>query len=493
MSSSNDRAPVTAPPPLEALHAELARDMGPEAGEAFVRVTAAYFASTASRCGAVSTHLTAPELAVRFAEPLPRQGRPLDAVLARVANDIVPECNKLMDPRYMGHQVSAPLPAAVWAESLVSALNQSMAVWEMSPVATVIENLVIRWMADLAGYGPEAGGTFTSGGTEATFAGLLAARHAGFPDAWRKGVGDTPPVVVCGEHAHYGVARAVGELGVGTDQIVPVPSDHFRMSVPALERTLTRVAEDGRRVMAVVATAGTTATGSFDDLDAIGRVCEQQGLWLHVDGAHGASALFSARHRHQLEGVRRASSITWDPHKMMLLPLAASVVLVRREHDLEAAFSQRAPYLFHAGTDERNWDQGLRTFQCSRRADALKVWIALQRYGADAIGLLYDQLCQAARTLYEQVLARADFEPQHEPESNILCFRYRGDGRTPDAALDDVNLRVRHALNRGGAGWITTTVLNGRRVLRVTVMNPRTTASDTQGVLEALGDLARSV
>ena len=158
--------------------------------------------------------------------------------------------------------------------------------------------------------------------------------------------------------------------------------------------------------MAVVATAGTTPTGSFDDIDAIGRICDERGLWLHVDGAHGASALLSPAHRARLAGIHRARSIAWDPHKMMLMPLTASVVLVKHERDLESAFSQQAPYLFHGNAGERNWDQGLRSFTCSRRIDALKVWVAIQRYGASGLGALYEHLCATARALYEAILAR---------------------------------------------------------------------------------------
>jgi L-2,4-diaminobutyrate decarboxylase len=470
---------------------DLADDARADAGTAFVRLVADYFAATADRLGPVSTPLTPAELAARFDAPMPAEGRPLDDVLAQVARDVLPDCNRLMDPRYMGHQVSAPLPAAVWAEALTAALNQSGAVWEMSPVGTAIETQVIRWLADLAGFGASAGGTFTSGGTEATFAGLLAARHARCPDAWRKGVGDAPPVVVCGEHAHYGVARAVGELGIGTDHIVSVPSTDFRMDLTAFERELARLADDDRPVMAVVATAGSTATGAFDDVNEIGRLCEQRGLWLHVDGAHGASALFSERHSYRLTGLSRARSLAWDPHKMMLMPLSASVILVRDEHDLEGAFSQRAPYLFHARDGSRNWDQGLRTFQCSRRIDAFKVWIALQRYGAAAIGQLYDHLCGTAMALHDLLRDRPDFDTLHEPESNILCFRYVGRGTTP-ASIDDVNLRLRETFNHSGAGWITTTVLQGRRVLRVVMMNPRTTPGDLQRMVDGLAALGEA-
>jgi L-2,4-diaminobutyrate decarboxylase len=147
-----------------------------------------------------------------------------------------------------------------------------------------------------------------------------------------------------------------------------------------------------------------------------------------VDGAHGASALLSPVHRARLKGIQRARSIAWDPHKMMLMPLSASVVLVRDERDLDAGFTQRAPYLFHARAGARNWDQGVRSFQCSRRLDAIKVWVGLQRYGADGLGAIYDRLCATARVLHDRVVARTDFEALHEPESNILCFRFLGDG-----------------------------------------------------------------
>jgi L-2,4-diaminobutyrate decarboxylase len=478
---------------LQRLLADLEDDTTSDAAHAFARLAVEYFADTRTGVGRVSTAHSPSDLAARFAEPLPPHGQPLADVLSRLERDVLPDCNRLTHPRSMGHQVSAPLPAAVWTESLTAALNQSGAVWEMSPLGTVIETQVIRWMCDLAGFGPRAGGTFTSGGTEATFAGLLAARQAALPEAWTRGVGDNPPVVVCGEHAHYGVARAVGELGLGTDNTVVVPSRNFRMDSVALEAALDRLTADGRRLMAVVATAGTTATGSFDDLETIGRLCEDRGLWLHVDGAHGASALLSPAHRQRVAGIHRARSIAWDPHKLMLMPLTASVVLVREEGELEAAFSQRAPYLFHARDGERSWDQGLRSFTCSRRIDALKVWVAIQRYGAAGLGALYDHLCATARALHDAVRSRPDFTAEHVPESNILCFRFVGDGSRSDDQLDALNLELRTAYNRGGDGWITSTLLGGRRVLRATLMNPRTTESDVVRVLDGLAALGAAL
>jgi L-2,4-diaminobutyrate decarboxylase len=262
------------------------------------------------------------------------------------------------------------------------------------------------------------------------------------------------------------------------------------MDPAALASQLDRQTASSKRVMAVVATAGTTATGSFDDLEAIGRICERRGIWLHVDGAHGATALLSPVHARRVRGIERARSIAWDPHKMMLLPLAASVVLVRDERDLDAAFSQRAPYLFHRRQEARVWDQGVRSFQCSRRLDALKVWVALQRYGAAGLGALHDRLCATALAFHGAIAARPEFEALHEPESNIVCFRYRGDGSLEPERLDALNLRLREEYNRSGDGWITTTLLAGRRVLRVTIMNPRTSAADAGRMLDGLAALA---
>jgi L-2,4-diaminobutyrate decarboxylase len=472
---------------------EIERDMALAEGERFLRVVADYLAHTWTGDGPVSTPHTAAELKTRFAEPMPRTGASLASVVDRVAREIIPDSNKLYHPMYMGHQVSAPLPAAVWMESVTAALNNSMAVWEMSPTGTVIETQVVRWLCELAGYGASSGGTLTTGGTEATFTALLAARAAALPNAWRDGVGADAPVIVYGEHAHYAVTRAAGELGLGMRSAVPVPSRDWRMDVRALRERIGALTAEGRKIMAVVATAGSTATGSFDGLTAIADLCDAHGLWLHVDAAHGGSALFSAAHRHRVEGISRARSIAWDPHKMMLLPLAAGVVLMRDERDLEAAFAQRAPYLFHGAAEgERGWDQGTRSFMCSRRVDAFKVWVALQRYGADGIGALYDRLCDTTRALFEILKAHPEFITLHEPESNILCFRYARVGKT-DEELDALNRAMRERYNQSGTGWITTTVLGGRRVLRVTLMNPRTGSEHVARLVEGLSRIARNL
>jgi L-2,4-diaminobutyrate decarboxylase len=485
---------------IDDILAEMEADTLLEVGEEFAAVTARYFASTRGGNGQVSTPHSAEELARRFDEPFPRDGRPVAEIIERLERDVLADSNKYYHPMYMGHQTSAPLPVGVWMESVIGALNQSLAVWEMSPTATMIEHRIVRWLSALAGYGEGSGGTMTSGGTEANFTAMLAARNAAVPNAWEDGIGADPPLVVYGEHAHYAVTRAIGQLGMGRRCGVSIASRNHRMDVDLLLGALDRIRDEGKRVMAVVATAGTTATGSFDDLEAIGSMCAERGHWLHVDGAHGASALLSSRPPRALEGLRYSRSLAWDPHKMMLLPLAAGMVLVRDERDLERAFAQQAPYLFHAGKSTRILDQGIRSFQCSRRADVLKLWVVMQRFGSLGLGRFYDHLCDTARLLYDMIEERDDFENIHQPESNILCFRYLGAGgasrnRSDEdrARIDDLNRALRPLYNREGSGWITATVLDGRPVLRVTMMNARTGAEHVRALLDGLAAQAMKI
>src|ERR1700687_1866611 len=481
---------------IDDILAELEADTSLEVGESFARVTARYFERTRRGEGQVSTPRSTEELARRFDEDFPRDGRPVAKIIERLEREVLADANKYYHPMYMGHQTSAPLPVGVWMESVISALNQFLAVSEMSPTGTALEHQVIKWMSTLVGYGPGAGGTLTSGGTEANFTAMLAARNSALPDVLEEGVGPDPPFVVYGEHAHYAVTRAIGQLGLGKRRGIPIPSRNYRLDVDLLLATLARLRDDGKGIMAVVATAGTTATGSFDDLEAIGAICAERGIWLHVDGAHGTSGLLSANPPRALNGLQYSRSLAWDPHKMMLLPLAAGMVLTRDERDLDLAFAQQAPYLFHSGKTSRIIDQGVRSFQCSRRADVFKLWFVIQRFGSNGLGRLYDHLCHTARLLYEAIEERGDFENLHEPESNILCFRYIG--HNTNAAgdverIDALNRELRSRYNKEGSGWITATVLDGRPVLRVTMMNPRASAEHVRALLDGLTAKAKQI
>lgn len=460
---------------LAQLDAELEADTSLEAAHPILALAAQYLTETRAGEGPVSTWHSAQTIADRIEAEIPRRGRSMEDIAKRLATNFLEDINRLSHPMYIGHQVSAPLPAAVWTDALISALNQSLAVREMSPAFTPLEHQVVAWMTDLVGWDEHAGGTMTSGGTEASFTALLAARSRAIPNVWTHGIPQHAPVVVCGEHTHYAVTRAVGEMGLGLHRVVMIPSADHRMDVNALKSKLKQLKDAHTAVMAVVATAGCTATGAFDDLNAIADACHEfkdahGDLWLHVDAAHGGATLLSNTQRHRVAGIERARSIAWDPHKTLLLPLAAGMLLMRDERDLLTAFAQSAPYLFAPGDEAKAWDTGPRSFQCSRRADVLKLYVAFERYGGDALGALYDRLCAAAHALYDMLVEHPDFTPLHEPESNILCFAWTPPG-VPNGKRDELTDLLRERYNRSGRGWITVTTLNKQRVLRITVMN----------------------
>ncbi|CAA9317710.1 MAG: Aromatic-L-amino-acid decarboxylase [uncultured Gemmatimonadetes bacterium] len=362
----------------------------------------------------------------------------------------------------------------------------------MSPTGTVVEAQVMRWLVDAAGFPATAEGTLVSGGSVANLTGLLAAREARFPGSWTDGVARTPDaeraVLLVSGHSHYSVERTAGLMGLGSEAVVSIPDRGGKMDPAALDDALGVLKREGRIPFAVSATAGSTATGLFDPLDEVADVCARHGVWMHVDGAHGASFLISEPLRHLVRGIERADSIAWDPHKMMWMPMSTGAVLVRDGRHLNAAFRQKAPYLFHARPgEERSWDAGRMTLQCSRRFDALKLWVSLRHYGADHFAELLETTVRNTHSLHAKLAAAPDFEPMHAPESNILCFRHlpeRGDG---------FQAELRRRYNESGAGWITTTVLDGRRVLRVTLMNPHSTGEHLDRLLDGLREVGRGI
>jgi L-2,4-diaminobutyrate decarboxylase len=411
--------------------------------------------------------------------------------------EAMPLIRELMDnaiqlhhPAYMGHQVCPPFPSAVIADLVISTLNQSTAVWEMSPIGTVIEQEVVRWLADRAGYPPISLGTAVSGGSAANLTALLAAR-ARWIERWESGVGGrgskrdsapTPdprlptsarPVILCSADAHYSIARAASIMGIVSDDVIKVPTDdEHRLDVNALESALRNTGD----VMAIVATSGSTATGAFDDLRAIAALRDKHDTWLHVDAAHGASVVLSDRLRPLVDGLDLADSLSWDPHKMLWMPLSLGVLLVRDGKWLRRAFEADAPYLFNS---ERAGDNiGEMTIQCSKRADAIKLWLTLQLFGTRPFVEAMEHVTDVTRYLYEQVIASGDFEAMHVPQFNIFCFRHRSG--------DETNAALREKLIRSGQAWITSTLLKGQRVLRVTMINPRTERGDVDRMLSAL-------
>ncbi len=383
-------------------------------------------------------------------------------------------------PRYVGHQVSAALPRAAVLSMVAALLNNGMAAYESGPFLTVLERRVIELFCSLVPWGPGAGGVLTSGGSLGNLTALLAARQAraGF-DARERGLSSQPPLaLLSSEQTHYSIERAAQIMGLGRDAVFAVPTDaRFRVVPSQIEPMLRRAEAQGRRAIAMCASAGATGTGSVDPLSAVADECERLGLWLHVDGAHGASALLSPRERAALDGIERADSLVWDAHKLMSMPALSTAVLFRDGRVAYASFAQQASYLFR-GDDERWFDVGLRTVECTKPLIALPLYGCLATLGIAPFREAIEHAYALARAFARLLVAAPDFELACEPDSNIVCFRHQGD--------DDRQRRVVAALRESGAFYLVMTSLRGRVFLRVSLMNPLTSLEDLAQLLESI-------
>lgn len=471
---------MSLPPQIATLFAP---DQFREAGHALIELLTQYLGDNLDGRGKVLDWQPPQTAIMNWQEPLPMQGRLTpQALLGRLQDDILPASLHIHHPRNMGHQVAPPLPLAALCDLVAAFTNQAMAVYETGPSATMLERQVLQWMGELIGW-KNSEGILTSGGAQANLTALLAARQvASEGDVWGQGIPASPPLrILASEHAHYSVSRAAGIMGLGAGAVVKIPADsRGRMAIKALQTMHQKSVASGARVMAVVATAGCTPTGSIDPLAEIGTYCRANNLWLHVDGAHGASALLSATHRKSLHGIELADSVVWDGHKLLYMPATVSAVLFRQPEHSYAAFSQDASYLFQGKSqEEESFNTSYRTLECTKRMMGLKLWAVFSLYGVNGLGELVNQVFATAKLLAEKIQALEDFELLMYPQTNIVCFRY-GSG---DQSI------LRKKLVEAGGFHITQVALHETTWLRTTIMNPFTNADNLDALLEQIREM----
>jgi L-2,4-diaminobutyrate decarboxylase len=398
---------------------------------------------------------------------------------------------QLHHPRFMGHQVCPPAPAAALAGLAAELLNNGMAVYEMGPAATALERWLVQRTALALGF-PDGDGFLTSGGTLAMLTALLAARARQLgEEALVRG---TEPrwAVIASEEAHYCVARAAQAMGWGRDGFAGVPTDaRFKMRVDLLDAAFDDAVRRGRTPIAVVGSACSTSTGSYDDLGAIADFCERRSLWFHVDGAHGAAVAFCPELRHLVAGIERADSAILDFHKMLLTPALATAVLFRNGEASWPAFLQRAQYLWDDASGGDWHNIGRRTFECTKLSMSVKIAALWRAHGEALFAENVRALHATARTFAARLRERPGFEIAVEPESNIVCFRLRPPGLA-DAELDALNATARRRIVASGEFYIVQTALRGRTWLRTALMNPFTQPADLDALLDALERIAAS-
>ena len=412
---------------------------------------------------------------------------------ARLVKTMLQRGLNLHNPRYLGHQVPAPVPLAGLFDAVGSVTNQVMAVYEMGPWATAVEQALIQELGATIGWAPGTfAGAVTHGGSLANLTALLTARNVALGNVWERGLtGDGPqPVLVTHAEAHYSVARAAGILGLGSRQIRHIGLDgRGRMDPQQLDDQLAFLRAQNQPVVAVSACSCATPTGAFDPLEEIAAVCRRHGVWLHVDAAHGGAALLSKRHRHLLAGLEQADSVTWDAHKMLFVPALCTFVFYRDKSRGFEAFRQDAPYLFDpAAPGLADYDSGIRTVECTKRAAAFGLWGVWSLFGRQLFADMVDVTFDLGRAFHDRLAAADDFVPLHEPQCNIVVFRHVPDELrdAPDERIGSFQLELRRRVIESGEFYIVPIQREGVGALRVTIINPLTTADHLDQLLDAI-------
>jgi len=402
-------------------------------------------------------------------------------------------------PRFWGYVTASAAPIGILGDFLASAVNQNVGAWFLSPMASEIEGQTVRWIAELLGFPATSGGLLVSGGNEANNTCFLAARQAkaGW-DARAKGLyGDDAKRlrVYCSKETHTWVEKATDMSGIGADNIRWIPTDKdLRMDVNILRNQIRADKEAGDQPFIVIGTGGSVSTGAIDDLPEIAKICRENDLWFHVDGAYGGFAAMLPDAPTELKALKEADSVAVDPHKWLYAPLEAGCAIVRDPETLRAAFAYHPPY-YHFGVEATNYlDYGP---QNSRGFRALKVWLALQQVGRKGYEQMLTDDIQLAQELYDLV----DQQPELEAFTNALSittFRYvPSDLNTNSGEFDEylnkLNMELLTHLQNSGETYASNAVIDGKFTLRACIVNFRTSLEDIEALPEIVLRIGREV
>ena len=479
------------------LHEAYASERFQEQGQALVEELSSYL----KQLDSLPTNpyaAPADELAF-WQELLHREGgqgkaSPLATVLARTV--------RVHQPKYMGHQISPPVPTLALADQLSALLNAGMGVYEMGRAGSALEQLVILEFCQLLGLAKGAGGFLTHGGTLANLTALLAARASRWPgkqEVWETGATDElKPCLLVNEQAHYCIDRAVRIMGWGAGGIRKVSNDdQFRIRTDLIEAAITEAKQEGYTPVLIVGSACTTSTGSFDDLTALADVAERHNLWFHVDGAHGAPLAISEQHRHLLAGLDRADSVAMDFHKMCCVPALTTALFFKNAKDSYRTFHQQADYLLNFDSEDEWYNLGRRTFECTKQMLSLRVFSLLYQHGPQFLQDYLDRVCWLGKEMADQISSRPDFELAIQPDCNIVCFRYfPKHSQRSLAELNSLNQIIREEIMREGEFYLVSTRLRGVFYLRCTLSNAFTKAEHIKALLDkvtAIGEATQSM
>lgn len=460
-------------------------------GEAVTRIITAFARNLDTR--RVTSEATVADTARLFDEPFPEQGTEIDDLLSRFEKDVAPHAMLIPSPRYFGQFNPTPLPIGVWSDALTSVLNQNAGAWRNGPTSAMIEARVIRWLCDLINYGEKSFGTLASGGSEANLIALKCARDRVSPDFIKAGVRTAPAelLIYASEQVHYSIEKSADLLGLGRESVRKISTDdRYHIRVDELRKAIEKDRDAGKLPFCIVGVAGATSTGVIDPLRDLATVARDYNCWYHVDAAYGGSVAFSEKHKHKLDGINLGDSVTFDPHKWMFVPFSCGAVLVREGgRVLRDAFDITPEYLSEdRGGADVEFDFFRYGQMGTRRFNSLKLWMALKFLGRSGYEEIIDRQIELTEYFARRVDELDNYEAVSPVETAVACFKFLPPGaRELDGAQQDkLQQQLQQRIEQGGEAWLTTTVLRGRRVLRVNINSFLTERRHVDDLLELL-------
>ena len=443
----------------------------------------------------VWTHIP-DQVKARFRESLPLDPQPLEDVYEEFLKYVLPYPVGNIHPRFWGWAFGTGTVSGAFAELLSASMNTNTGGLDHHS-ANHVEKQLILWLQEIFHFPASASGVLTSGCSAANLIALAVARNAkADEDIRRRGLQGTDRMMTLygSEEIHSSVPKAVELLGLGSDALRQIPAnDRFQIDIKKLREAISKDRSQGHLPFCVIGAAGTINTGASDDLIALAELCEQEGLWFHVDGAFGAWAILAPSGKDQVSGIERADSLALDLHKWMYMPYEIGCVLVRSEQEHRNTFSLTPAYLAHGeggsgltGGD-LPWfsDYG---FQLSRGFRALKAWMSLKEHGIRKYGRLIEQNILQARYLADLVDAKSELELVRPVPLNVVCFRYVGKNRErperDETRLDELNREILTELQEGGIAVASGTTVRGLYYFHLAITNHRSRREDFDLFLE---------
>lgn len=387
---------------------------------------------------------------------------------------------------HLGYIPGGGLYASALGDFLADIGNRYSGVFFAGPGAVRMENSMVRWLADLVGYPAQAAGTLLSGGSLANLTAIVAARDA---MGIRSRDVERSAIYLTGQ-VHHCVHKAIRIAGLADAQIRTVRMDaHFRMDAHDLERKIKADKAAGIKPWLVVASAGTTDTGSVDPAEAIADLCEEHGIWFHVDAAYGGFFLLTDEGKKMLKGLDRSDSIVMDPHKGLFLPYGTGAVIVKNGEHLFQSHYYRAAYMQDAYAENEEMSPADLSPELTRHFRGLRMWMPLKLHGVAPFRAALQEKLLLARWFWEQLAGMPGWEVGPEPDLSVVLYRYVP--RHGDA--NDFNLELVHRIHADGEVFLSSTTGAGVVYLRLAVLSFRTHLDTIQQAIEKLQHYAAQI